>query len=167
MANKENLANIIGEGLNEFSPAIIEYGKDWVVGFPNDINNNDLVIYVCDSEIVMTFGYQNAHFALDDTNSVIIHSKKYLNSEYASVEFFLKTKDLFGGSRLSSSVNFDTIDGILDCYCLQNEEARNSLIEFLKQNSGVTVRAVNFNNTINQVVEIIYENGQFKTNRIR
>lgn len=167
MQKKEKLANQIGEALQEFSPVVIDYGKDYVVGFPNDINNNDLVIYVCDTEVVMTFGYQNAHFALDDIESLVIHSKKYLNSEYASVEFFLKTKDLFGGSRLSSSVNFDTVDGILDCYCLDNEEARKGLIEFFKQNSGLTVRAVNFNNTINQVVEIIYDGNEFKTKRIR
>lgn len=167
MQKKEKLANQIGKALQEFSPVVIDYGKDYVVGFPNDINNNDLVIYVCDTEIVMTFGYQNAHFALDDIESLVIHSKKYLNSEYASVEFFQKAKDLFGGSRLSSSVDFNSVEGILNCYCLDNETARNGLIEFLKTNKDVTVRAVNFNNTINQVVEIIYDGNEFKTKRIR
>ena len=167
MQKKEKLANQIGEALKEFSPVVIDYGKDYVVGFPNDINNNDLVIYVSDKELVMTFGYQNAHFALDDIDSCVIHSQKYLNSEYASVEFFLKTKDLFGGSRLSSTVDFTSIEGILNCYCLDNESARNGLIEFFKQNSGVTVRAVNFNNTINQVVEINYNGNEFSLNKIR
>ena len=167
MQKKQKIANEISEGLKEFSPVVLDYGKDYVVGFPNDINNNDLVLYVSNSEIVMTFGYQNAHFALDDINSAVIHSAKYLNSEYASVEFFQKTKDLFCGSRLSSTVDFNSIDGILNCYCLDNQEARNGLIKFFKENKDITVRAVNFNNSINQVVEIIYDGNELKTKRIR
>ncbi len=167
MNKKIELANKIGEMLNEFSPVIIDYGKDMVVGFPNDVNNNDLVIYVCDTEIVMTFGYQNAHFDKQDINSVVEHSKKYLLSEYSSVEFFQKAKDLFGGSRLTSTVNFDTVDGILDCYCCGNLEAREGLIKFFKENKGVTVRAVNFNNTKNEVVEIVFDGKELSTKRIR
>ncbi len=167
MKNKIELANLIGEKLEEFSPVVIEYGKDMVVGFPNDINNNDLVIYVSDKEIVMTFGYQNAHFDKEDITSVVEHTKKYLLSEYCSVEFFQKAKDLFGGSRLTSTVNFDTVDGILDCYCGDNLEAREGLIKFFKENKDVTVRAVNFNNTKNEVVEIVYDGANLSTKRIR
>ena len=167
MQKKQKIANLISEGLKDFSPVVLEYGKDYVVGFPNDINNNDLVLYVNDTEIVMTFGYQNAHFALDDINSAVIHSEKYLKSEYASVEFFQKAKDLFGGSRLSSTVDFNTIEGILNCYCLDNEEARNGLIKFFKENKDITVRAVNFNNSINEVVEIVCDGNELKTKRIR
>ena len=50
--------------------------KDKVTGFVNDINGNDLVIYYKKDEMVMTFGFQNAHFTIDDVESLIIHTEK-------------------------------------------------------------------------------------------
>ena len=155
------------EALKEFNPVVLDYNKDMVVGFPNDINGNDLVIYVKETEMVMTFGYQNAHFDVEDVKSCAEHSKKYLNSEYASVEFFMKAKDLFGGSRLSSTVDFSTVDKIADCYSCGNEEVKNNLLEFFKKNKDITVRAVTFDNSINTVIKIVYENDTFKTEVIR
>ncbi len=155
------------KALEKFEPVVIDYGKDKVVGFPNDINNNDLVIYVKKDELVMTFGYQNAHFQVDDIKSCAEHSRKYLESEYASVEFFLKTKDLFGGSRPIEVVKFDTVEDIVNCYSMGNEQAKEGLYKFFKENSGVTFRAVTFNNSINNVVEIVYENGEFSLKVIR
>ena len=155
------------EALKEFDPVVIDYGNDKVVGFPNDINNNDLVIYVKEDEIVMTFGYQNAHFASDDAKSAYEHSRKYLTSEYASVEFFCKAKDLFGGSRLSSTVDFSTVEKIAECYSCGNEDVKQNLLKFFKNNKDVTVRAVTFDNSINTVIKIVYDNGEFKTEVIR
>ena len=155
------------EALKEFDPVVLDYNKDKVVGFPNDINGNDLVIYVKEEEMVMTFGYQNAHFAVEDVNSCAEHSKKYLKSEYASVEFFHKAKDLFGGSRLASTVDFSTVDKIAECYSCGNEEVKNNLLEFFKKNKDITVRAVTFDNSINTVIKIVYENDTFSTEVIR
>ena len=157
----------IENALKEFDPVVIDYGKDKVVGFPNDINGNDLVIYIKDNEMVMTFGYQNAHFDKDDLNSVCEHSKKYLLSEYASVEFFQKAKDLFGGSRLKETVDFSTVEGIVECYSCGNEKVKQGLYEFFKNNKDITARAVTFDNSINTVVKIVYENNTFKTEIIR
>ncbi len=155
------------KALEKFEPVVIDYGKDKVVGFPNDINNNDLVIYVKKDELVMTFGYQNAHFAVDDVASCAEHSRKYLESEYASVEFFLKAKDLFGGSRPVEVVKFSTVEEIVDCYSMGNEQVKEGLYKFFKENKGVTFRAVTFNNSINNVVEIVYENEEFSLKVIR
>ena len=41
------------EALKEFDPVVLDYNKDKVVGFPNDINGHDLVIYVKEEEMVM------------------------------------------------------------------------------------------------------------------
>ncbi len=155
------------EALKEFDPVVLDYNNDMVVGFPNDINGNDLVIYVKEEEMVMTFGYQNAHFDINDVESCANHSKKYLQSEYASVEFFMKLKDLFGGSRLSSTIDFSTVDSIAECYSCGNQEAKAKLLEFFKNNKDLTVRAVTFDNSINTVVKIIYENDTFSTEVIR
>ena len=40
------IVTLLMEGFKEYSPVNVEYGKDQIVGFPNDINGNDLVIYV-------------------------------------------------------------------------------------------------------------------------
>ena len=162
----ENVA-YLENALKEFEPVVLDYNKDKVVGFPNDINGNDLVIYVKETEMVMTFGYQNAHFAMEDVESCAVHSKKYLNSEYASVEFFHKTKDLFGGSRLANTIDFSTVDSIANCYSCGNEEVKKGLLEFFKKNKDITVRAVTFDNSINTVIKIVYENDEFKTEVIR
>ena len=45
MSIEKNVA-FLEKALEKFSPVTIDYGKDKVVGFPNDINNNDLIIYV-------------------------------------------------------------------------------------------------------------------------
>lgn len=163
----ENNVKFLEEGLKKYEPVVLDYNKDKVIGFPNDINGNDLVIYVKDTELVMTFGYQNAHFSSDDANSCLVHSIKYLESEYASVEFFQKNKDLFGGSRPSNLVDFSSVDGIVECYSMGNETAKEGLYKFLKENKDITVRAVNFNNTVNTVVKVIYENDEFKVEVIR
>ncbi len=155
------------KALEKFSPVVIDYGKDKVVGFPNDINNNDLVIYVKKTEMVMTFGYQNAHFAPDDVRSCAEHSRKYLESEYASVEFFQKAKDLFGGSRPKEIVKLDTVENIVECYSMGNEKAKEGLYKFFKENKNITCRAVTFDNSINDVVEIVYENDKFSVKVIR
>ena len=166
MSIKENVA-YLKKALEEFSPVVIDYNKDKVVGFPNDINGNDLVIYVKENELVMTFGYQNAHFEIKDIESCVIHTIKYLKSEYASVEFFQKAKDLFGGSRPAETVDFSSVDKIVDCYSMGNEKAKQGLYNFLKVNKDVTVRAVTFDNSINKVVKILYDGNDFNVEVIR
>ncbi len=165
--DKANIASKIEKLLKEFSPVLVEYGNDLVVGFVNDINGNDLVIYVKDEEIVLTFGYQNAHFELTDIDSVVIHATKYLKSEYCSVEFFAKAKDLFGGSRLTSTVNFDTVEGIIDCYSCGKEEAKKGLLELFRTTKDLSVRAVNFDNSINTVVMIKSDGENITLQKIR
>ncbi|MBO5713262.1 MAG: hypothetical protein J6R88_03590 [Clostridia bacterium] len=97
------------EGFKEYNPVNIEYGKDQIVGFPNDINGCDLVVYVKEKELTLTYGYHHAHFDSDDTNSCIIHGVKLLSGEYASVEYFSGDNDLFGGARPSSTCNFNKL----------------------------------------------------------
>ena len=150
------------EALIEFSPVVIEYGKDMVVGFPNESGSSDLIIFVKEDEMVMTFGFQNAHFASDDVASCVAHTKKYLNSEYASVEFFVGDKDLFGGSRLATTVDFSSVEKIVDCYALDNQTARDGLIKFFKENKDVVVRAVTYDNKINKVANIYFDGENFK-----
>ena len=166
MSIQKNVA-YLEKALEKYSPVVIDYGKDKVVGFPNDINNNDLVIYVKKTEMVMTFGYQNAHFAPEDVESCAEHSRKYLESEYASVEFFQKAKDLFGGSRPKELVKLDTVENIVECYSMGNEKAKEGLYKFFKENKNITCRAVTFDNSINDVVEIVYENDKFSVKVIR
>ena len=79
---------LLMEGFSEYNPVNVEYGKDQIVGFPNDINGCDLVVYVKKEEITLTYGYHHAHFAADDVESCLIHGKKLLSGEYASVEYF-------------------------------------------------------------------------------
>jgi hypothetical protein len=79
----------------------------------------------------------------------------------------MKAKDLFGGSRLSSTVDFSTVDKIAECYSCGNAEVKNNLLEFFKKNKDVTVRAVTFDNSINTVIKIVYENDTFSTEVIR
>ena len=164
---KTEIAQKIEELLSEFSPVLVEYGKDLVVGFVNDINGNDLVIYIKEDEIVLTFGYQNAHFNLEDISHVVLHAKKYLKSEYCSVEFFAKNKDLFGGSRLSSTVNFDSVEGIVNCYSCGKEEAIKGLYQLFKTTKDLSVRAVNFDNSINTVVMIKSDGENITLQKIR
>ena len=166
MSVMENV-NYLEKALEKFSPVTIDYENDKVVGFVNDTGSGDLVIFVRENEMIMNFGYQNAHFSPDDVKSCAEHSRKYLENEYASVEFFIKANSAFGGSRPCCTVNFDTIDGILDCYACGNERAKNSVIEFLKKNSNVSVRAVNYDNSINTVVMIDYDGNDFKLTKIR
>ena len=84
----------------------------------------------------------------------------------SSVEFFSKTKDLFGGSRLTSTIDFSTIDKIVECYSCNQEKAKQGLYEFLKT-TPVTIRAINFNNTVNKVVNVSYKNGEYIVDIIR
>ena len=34
------------KALEKYDPVVVDYGKDKVIGFPNDINNNDLVLFI-------------------------------------------------------------------------------------------------------------------------
>ena len=110
---KQNVEQIENR-LKIYNPVTLNYGDDLVTGFVNDINGSDLIIYYKENEMIMTFGFQNAHFDINDVDSLIIHTEKYLTSEYSSVEFFSKTKDLFGGSRPTNLVDFSTIDKIVE-----------------------------------------------------
>ena len=160
-------AKLIESELIEFSPVVIDYGDDKVVGFPNESGSSDLVIFIKEDEIIMSFAFQNAHFEKTDIKSLIMHTKKYLKSEYASVEFFKGSKDLFGGSRPYETVDFSSVDGIVNCYSMGNETAKEGLIKFLKENGEITVKAVSYDNTINKVTNVLFENGEFKVKVIR
>lgn len=162
---KQNVEQIESR-LKKYNPVTLNYGEDLVTGFVNDINGSDLIIYYKENEMIMTFGFQNAHFDINDVESLIIHTEKYLTSEYSSIEFFSKTKDLFGGSRPTSLVDFSTIDKIIDCYSMGNEKAKQGLYEFLKK-TPVTIRAINFNNTVNKVVNVSYKNNEYIVEQIR
>lgn len=155
------------KALENFEPVTLKYGKDTVVGFPNDKGGSDLIIYVKPEEMIMSFGFQNAHFSQDDALSCAEHTKKYLTSEYASVEFFIGDKDLFGGSRLTSTVNFETVEGIVNCYAVGNETASEGLYKFFKENKGVTVHAVTFDNVVNKVVSIEFDGNNFIVKELR
>ncbi|MBO7214197.1 MAG: hypothetical protein J6V66_01735 [Clostridia bacterium] len=74
---------------------------------------------------------------------------------------------MFGGSRLSNTVNFDTVNGIVDCYCCGNEQAKEGLYKFFKDNKDVTVRAVSYDNKINCVSKIDYDGKDFIVTVIR
>lgn len=165
--SKVKSVKFLEEALSEFAPVVLDYGKDKVVGFPNESCSSDLIIFVKDDEMVMTFGFQNAHFANDDVNSCAEHTKKYLNSEYASVEFFVGDKDVFGGSRPSATVKFDTVEGIVDCYSCGVIEAKEGLYKFFKENKDVTVRAVTYDNKINCVSKIDFNGNDFVVTVIR
>lgn len=166
MTKIQKTVQSIMDGLKEYNPVNVQYGKDEVVGFPNDVNGCDLVIYVKQNEITMTFGFHHAHFSSDDINSVVIHSAKLLSSEYASVEFFSGDKDLFGGARLSSTCNFNTIDDIVNCYSVGQEKVANGIYELIKK-TPVNVCAVNFDNTVNSIVSVSFENGEYRIETIR
>ena len=155
MSKKSENVKYLEKALEEFGPVTLDYAKDKVVGFANENGGSDLIIYVKEDEMVMSFGFQNAHFAAEDAFSCAEHTKKYLLSEYASVEFFKGENDLFGGSRPSSTVNFSTVEGIVNCYSCGNEVAAEGLYKFFKENGEITVRAVNFSNEINKVSKII------------
>lgn len=159
--NVLEIANLIENSLSEFNPVVLDYGKDKVVGFANEYGSSDLVVFIKQDEMVMTFAFQNAHFAIDDVNSCIEHTKKYLLSEYASVEFFKGDKDLFGGSRLAKTVKFDTVENIVSCYSTGNEQAQEGLYKFLKENGEITVKAVTFDNKVNFISKIKYEKDEF------
>ena len=47
------------------------------------------------------------------------------------------------------------------------ENYKNAKLKFFKENKGVTFRAVTFDNSINNVVEIVYENEKFDVKVIR
>ena len=64
---------------------------------------------------------------------------------------------MFGGSRLSSTVKFDTLDGIIDCYSCGVEQAKEGLIKFFKENKDITVRAISYDNKVNFVSKIDYD----------
>ena len=163
----EKTASFLEEALKDYNPVVLDYGKDKVVGFPNDSGSSDLIIFIKSDDIVMTFGFQNAHFASGDLNSCVEHTKKYLNSEYSSVEFFVGDKDVFGGSRLSSTVKFDTVEGIVDCYSCGIEQAKDGLYKFFRENKGVTVRAVSYDNKINCVSKIDYDGKDYVVTVVR
>lgn len=167
MATINEIAKQLEQALIEFAPVVLDYGKDKVVGFPNETGSSDLVIFIKKDEMIMNFGFQNAHFAIEDVNSCVEHTKKYLNSEYASVEFFKEEKDLFGGSRLASMVNFDTVDGIVNCYALENQTAKDGLYKFLKENGEITVRAVTYDNKINKVSKVKFDGENYVVKVVR
>ena len=167
---KTNILNTVKSvetALEEFGPVVLDYGKDKVIGFANENGSSDLVIFFKPDDMVMTFGFQNAHFAIEDVDSLVMHTKKYLLSEYASIEFFKGDKDLFGGSRKSETINLNTVEGIVDCYSVNNETAKEGLYKFLKENGEVTVKAVTFDNKINCVSKINYDGKDFTVTVIR
>lgn len=166
MSIKKNV-DYLEKALSEFSPVVLDYGKDKVIGFPNDNGSSDLVIFVKPNEMVMTFAFQNAHFANEDVSSCAEHTQKYLRSEYASVEFFKDDKDLFGGSRPTETVKFDTIENIINCYALGNEQATEGLYKFFKENGEITVRAVTYDNKVNLVSKVKFEDDKFTVKVIR
>ncbi|MBO7214198.1 MAG: hypothetical protein J6V66_01740 [Clostridia bacterium] len=51
-------ALFLEEALSEYCPVVLDYGKDKVVGFPNENGSSDLIIFIKADDIVMTFGYQ-------------------------------------------------------------------------------------------------------------
>lgn len=155
------------KALENFEPVTLKYGKDTVIGFPNNNGGSDLIIFVKPDEMIMSFGFQNAHFSQDDAFSCAEHTKKYLTSEYASVEFFMGDKDLFGGSRLSSTINFESVEGIVNCYAGQNETASEGLYKFFKENKGVTVHAVTYDNKINKVTSVEWDGNNFIVKDLR
>ncbi len=166
MSIKKNV-EYLENALSEFSPVVLDYGKDKVVGFPNESGSSDLIIFVKPDEMIMTFGFQNAHFAGDDLKSCVEHTQKYLRSEYASVEFFKEEKDLFGGSRPVEVVKFDTVENIINCYSMGNEQASEGLYKFFKENGEITVRAVTYDNKINLVSKVKYDGEKFVVTVIR
>lgn len=166
MSIKKNV-EYLENALSEFSPVVLNYGKDKVIGFPNESGSSDLVIFIKPDEMVMTFGFQSAHFAGDDCKSCVEHTQKYLRSEYASVEFFKEEKDLFGGSRPTDIVKFDTVENIVNCYSMGNEKASEGLYKFLKENGEITVRAVTYDNKINLVSKVKYDGENFVVTVVR
>ena len=166
MNNTKEIINSLMQGLDSFSPVNVQFGKDEVVGFPNDVNGCDLVIYVKKEEITLTYGYHHAHFSKDDVNSCVIHATKLLSGEYASVEYFSGDDDLFGGARLSSTCNFNTVEDIVNCYSCGKEKVAQGLYELIKR-SQVNVRAISFDNKVNTIVNVSYANGEFKVEKIR
>ena len=66
-----------------------------------------------------------------------------------------------------ATVDFSTVDKIAECYSCGNIDVKNNLLEFFKKNKDVTVRAVTFDNSINTVIKIVYENDTFSTEVIR
>ncbi|MBE5744447.1 MAG: hypothetical protein E7358_07070 [Clostridiales bacterium] len=158
---------VLENELSEFNPVVLDYGKDKVVGFANESGSSDLVIFVKADEMVMSFGFQNAHFASDDVKSCVEHTKKYLRSEYASVEFFKEEKDLFGGSRPVEVVKFDTVENIINCYSMGNEQATEGLYKFFRENGEITVRAITYDNKLNLVSKVKYDGDKFVVTVIR
>lgn len=167
MSKKQANVKYLEEALSEFSPVVLDYGKDKVVGFPNESGSSDLIIFVKEDEMIMTFGFQNAHFACEDAKSCAEHTKKYLNSEYASVEFFKDDKDLFGGSRPTDTVKLDTVEGIINCYALGNPQATEGLYKFFKENGEITVRAVTYDNKVNNVSKVKFDGNDYVVTVVR
>ena len=158
--------NVLMEGLKEFEPVNVEYGNDQVVGFPNDVNGCDLVIYIKKDELTLTYGFHHAHFEPTDTDSCIIHSKKLLSGEYASVEYFSGDKDLFGGARLASTCKFETVDDVVNCYAVGNEKVAQGLYALIQRNA-VNVRAISFDNKVNEIISVSYDGKEYKIDKIR
>ena len=52
MSKKLDNAKYLEEALSEFSPVVLDYGKDKVVGFPNESGSSDLIIFVKEDEMV-------------------------------------------------------------------------------------------------------------------
>ena len=157
---------LLMEGFKEYNPVNVEYGKDQIVGFPNDINGCDLVVYVKKEEITLTYGYHHAHFASDDVESCLIHGKKLLSGEYASVEYFADGKDLFGGARLSSTCVFNTVNDIVNCYSVGNEKVSQGILEVIKR-APVCVKAISFDNKVNTIVTVTYDGSNFNVEKLR
>ena len=59
MATINEIAKQLEEALIEFAPVVLDYGKDKVVGFPNETGSSDLVIFIKKDEMIMNFGFQN------------------------------------------------------------------------------------------------------------
>ena len=166
MSKISERANLFAEKLEKFNPVTLNYGGDKVVGFANDFNGVDLAVYLKKDESVMTFAYQNAHFKAEDTESLISHTEKFLDGTLSSVEFFGANKTGFGGSRESKLCVFNTVEDVANCYASGAEDAKKGLYDYFKS-TPVTVRAINFTNTVNTTVNVSYENGEFKLTKIK
>lgn len=166
MNNISERANYFAEKLEKYNPVVLDYGKDKVVGFANDLNGVDLAVYFKKDETVMTFAYQNAHFAADDSDSLVSHVEKFLNGTLSSVEFFGANKTGFGGSRESKLCVFNTVEDVVNCYSAGVESAKSGLYDYFKS-TPVTVRAINFTNTVNTTVNVTCKDGEFNLTKIK
>ena len=166
MSSIKQTVKALMDGFSKYDPVNVEYGKDQVVGFPNDINGCDLVIYVKKDEITLTYGYHHAYFEASDVNSCLIHGEKLLSGEYASVEYFQEGNNLCGGARPSNICVFNTVEDVVNCYAMGVETVARGLYEIIKR-SPVNVRAISFDNKVNDILSLSYDGTNFSITRLK